>query len=462
MSIDRILQLKLLADVSDINKKTGTVTSEVGKIRGAFAGLKSFVGPVMLNAGLSAASSLMDGLMGGFADAEAYDRAAGELEAALRGIDPGIDASALMGELDSISFDLGFDDAETLGAFNKLVTRTGDVNEATAALHASFDLAAARGMELGAAAAEVGNIYKGESEKMAEWGVTTDLTKNSIDNVTLALGHLADEAESRASSIEGLGDRVGVAADRGFAMAASTITDLAEEALPKLAAFWDEIGPDVIAFAEKLGELAEKAIALGASITEKLMPIIRPMAEFFANEVKVALDNIVDVIDAITKVLDGDFTGAWKSIENVIYRMVNKIIGTITGIGDAIAGFMDPFVDGFRNAINAVIGFWNGLGLHIPEIVLFEGFGRRDTFGPIDIELPDIPLLAAGGIVTRPTLAMIGESGAEAVVPLDGRAMGNSYTINVNAAASSPADVGRAVVDAIAAYERRAGAGWRA
>src|SRR5690606_7659153 len=34
---------------------------------------------------------------------------------------------------------------------------------------------------------------------------------------------------------------------------------------------------------------------------------------------------------------------------------------------------------------------------------------------------PRIPALASGGIVTRPTLALVGEAGPEAVVPLDGR-----------------------------------------
>lgn len=46
-----------------------------------------------------------------------------------------------------------------------------------------------------------------------------------------------------------------------------------------------------------------------------------------------------------------------------------------------------------------------------------------------------IPLMAEGGIVTKPTLAMIGEAGSEAVIPLD--KMGNmGTTVNVNVAGS--------------------------
>jgi hypothetical protein len=46
-----------------------------------------------------------------------------------------------------------------------------------------------------------------------------------------------------------------------------------------------------------------------------------------------------------------------------------------------------------------------------------------------------IPLMAEGGVVTKPTLAMIGEAGAEAVIPLD-KMGGMGTTVNINVAGS--------------------------
>jgi hypothetical protein len=46
-----------------------------------------------------------------------------------------------------------------------------------------------------------------------------------------------------------------------------------------------------------------------------------------------------------------------------------------------------------------------------------------------------IPLMAEGGVVTRPTLAMIGEAGSEAVIPLD-KMGGMGTTVNINVAGS--------------------------
>jgi phage tail sheath gpL-like len=63
-------------------------------------------------------------------------------------------------------------------------------------------------------------------------------------------------------------------------------------------------------------------------------------------------------------------------------------------------------------------------------------------------------MLGNGGIVSSPTLALIGERGAEAVVPLTGNNtpnMGNNITINVNGGDPN------AVVAALRTYMRQNG-----
>jgi hypothetical protein len=57
-----------------------------------------------------------------------------------------------------------------------------------------------------------------------------------------------------------------------------------------------------------------------------------------------------------------------------------------------------------------------------------------------------IPALAAGGVVTSPTVALIGEAGPEAVVPLNKMGQMGNVTINVNG--GDP----QAVVDALRRY----------
>lgn len=70
-----------------------------------------------------------------------------------------------------------------------------------------------------------------------------------------------------------------------------------------------------------------------------------------------------------------------------------------------------------------------------------------------------LPAFATGGIVSSPTVGLIGEAGPEAIIPLDqlGGMGGNTY-ITVNAGMGTDgAEVGKQIIDAIKKAERRSG-----
>jgi len=61
----------------------------------------------------------------------------------------------------------------------------------------------------------------------------------------------------------------------------------------------------------------------------------------------------------------------------------------------------------------------------VPAAAGFYGFDNQGNWVGGDINSISLPHLAAGGVVTKPTVAVIGEAGHEAVIPLD-RLMGTS------------------------------------
>lgn len=75
------------------------------------------------------------------------------------------------------------------------------------------------------------------------------------------------------------------------------------------------------------------------------------------------------------------------------------------------------------------------------------------------LDFSGMPRMASGGVVTRPTIAMIGESGAEAIVPLSQmNGMGGSINITVNAGMGvNGAELGQQIIDEIRKAERRSG-----
>ena len=96
----------------------------------------------------------------------------------------------------------------------------------------------------------------------------------------------------------------------------------------------------------------------------------------------------------------------WDSIVDFFKKLPGRI-------SKAARGMWDGIKHAFRSSINWIIDAWNRLEFRTGQVN--TPFGQ---IGPFTIGTPDIPRLAEGGIVTRPTLAMVGERGPEAVIPL--------------------------------------------
>jgi hypothetical protein len=132
---------------------------------------------------------------------------------------------------------------------------------------------------------------------------------------------------------------------------------------------------------------------------------------------------------------------------------LEKKFGLISG---AFKLFSDGFTRYIINPVKTALGFISDL---INAIQSIPGVGAiGGAIGAVGGFLGNIPGLAEGGIVNSPTLAMIGEKGPEAVVPLDRyRGGGGDVTINVTGGIATSAEIGESVVNALRAYSRSAG-----
>src|SRR5690554_4017529 len=123
----------------------------------------------------------------------------------------------------------------------------------------------------------------------------------------------------------------------------------------------------------------------------------------------------------------------------------DKIVEFFRGIPDKISrvarGMWDGITQSFKAAVNFIIDAWNRLDFSIGPYSIpswVPHFGGRSFHIP-DV-FPDIPRLAEGGIVTRPTLALTGERGPEAVIPLNragGAAMQTTVVLRVDGSRAS-------------------------
>ena len=127
------------------------------------------------------------------------------------------------------------------------------------------------------------------------------------------------------------------------------------------------------------------------------------VASWFGNTFASAYNAVKNAFSSIGSF----FSGVWSTVKNIFVnagQMVGSAVGgAFRGAVNAVLGTIENIVNGFINMINGVIGVINAL----PGVSL--GY----------INGISLPRLARGGIVDSPTIAMIGEAGKEAVVPLE-------------------------------------------
>ena len=158
-----------------------------------------------------------------------------------------------------------------------------------------------------------------------------------------------------------------------------------------------------------LGETANLALSL-ASVIENVL----------VGAFGVLLSSIQLLITGLEKIMSG-----FEKMSVGAYNFGMSLGDTVFSAKESLASlwegckkFTQNLKVGFKNALNNIIDNINAFITSVNEKLNFklpESMGG----GGVDFSIPTIPKLYKGGIVTQPTLAMVGERGREAVMPLE-------------------------------------------
>lgn len=102
-------------------------------------------------------------------------------------------------------------------------------------------------------------------------------------------------------------------------------------------------------------------------------------------------------------------SSAWNTVSTMTASIWNGIGEIIRGAVNGIISIINGMIQAVVNGINAVIDIINGFSFDVPEFAQ-EALGTSKIgFDIAKVTAPQIPLLANGGVITQPTLAMMGE-----------------------------------------------------
>jgi hypothetical protein len=301
------------------------------------------------------------------------------------------------------------------------------------------DLAAQYGGDVTGALDAVNSALKGQFDPLEKYAIS--LSAAQVQQKAVEMGLVAEGEELTAS-----------------AKAQATLALVTQQGAKAQGAFGREA--DTLA-----GKQARSTAAMEnakATIGKALLPIMATLAGFVGDTLAPVLEDLGPLFSFIAEVATTILKPALSVVGDVIGLLVDLLTGDWEGAWDHALSVVDTFVDTFRGLINAIIQGYNALDWRLDFTVpsWVPGIGGKGIH--VSDVFPDIPYLASGGIVRWPTVAMIGEAGPEAVVPLGrGGGLGNTYQITVNAGVGDPVVIGSTVVEMIRAYERSNGTGWR-
>ncbi len=217
-----------------------------------------------------------------------------------------------------------------------------------------------------------------------------------------------------------------------------------------------------------VSKIAEGVADIAAKVWEKITGLPQALKNLAVAWVEGLVELGGRIITYTVRGVTGLADAAWENIKGfakVLGEKVEGIAGDIKGIGEKI---VDYIIEGFKTAATGLV---SGLKAIVNKGIDLVNAGiRKVNAGSRKInailpgnpigEIGEIPRLARGGIVTQPTLALIGEAGPEAVIPLSGRnaGMGMGMTINVQAGlVANPDQIGQQIIEAIQKAQRRSG-----
>jgi phage-related minor tail protein len=307
-------------------------------------------------------------------------------------------------------------------------TQAEDMGDALFAL--DLDTAAQGLGDVAGRTDDLGSAYDTNSQKIETFRrqAMEKLTNFIGTSVLPKLESLGQWVSDNPGKFQALAAVIGGALVAAFGLWA---VSAAAAAIPTIAATWP-----VILLGAAVAGLAYLVISHWDTIKgafSKGVELIRTAIGGVINWIKTNWPKILAVLTGPIGLAVLFITSHWDKIKRGITAVKDWIVARfndvksfVTGLpgkhANAGAGMWDFIKNTFKSAINAVIGLWNNFS--IPSFTI----GGWDTPGPLpdvpsfttpEINTPNIPLLARGGILTGPGLFGGGEAGDEAVLPLD-------------------------------------------
>ena len=425
----RTLKLSILADVDNLKKGLSDAGTDTETFGGKLSGFGKAAGAAFAVAGAAALAYAGALLVDGVKAAVEDEAAQVKLATAISNVTTATDATIASVEsyITQTALAVGVTDDELRPSFARLVKSTGDVEAAMKLQGVALDASVGSGKSLETTSNLIAKAFDGNTAALAKLDIgltAAELKTMSFDEAIAAVTATYEgSANAAADTFAGKIDRLKIAFDEGketvgaFVLDAITpmVTLFVDKVIPTLSTLATDIGEDLQPVFESLGTFFKDTFLPGlTALWDYLNKYIIPI---FKTSLTPVIQGVKSIFGAIGDAVS-DNTGFFKLLGAGLtaFLIVAKPVAAFMGGAFKVAfNGIALIIDGVSLAIKVLTGTINGIitGLNL----LISGYNIVNNLKPGSKDLPPIPKLAQGGMVSANKPYIVGEVGAELFVP---------------------------------------------
>lgn len=510
--------VELKANINEFSAKMGEANAEMQHLQKKGEVSFTKLGAVAKTALLGVAGLAAGVAIAGVEMADKFEKSHAKLETALKnnGTSHEEYASQIQTAVNAQE-KLGFNSADTESALATLTTSLKDPKLALKDLGLATDLARYKNIDLTTASLAVAKAQEGNLKPLKQLGIDLPVAAGGALKLEKANNKLQDAQDKLQQVMADPKHTVKQLTDAQDKLSAAQkkVNDTSSAGTEIMAGLTSAIGGQALAASETFGgKMDALKVSVENSLTKigmALMPTLITLADYIEKNVVPMVKDFADGLGGVSDSSDGAISSAQNfgtEIRNIVkfisdnatvFKVFGEsiaaafLVGKAASAASALVGALKLIQGAFATTtVTAAItaeaeaAATGGVSLlaAAPAMLALAAFFATGMFampggpdkmtskekaaagirGP-GIAVPKrsadhVPMLASGGIVNSPTLAMIGEAGPEAVIPLSKmNAMGSgiNVTINVTGSVVQERDLAVTVRDNIAQLMRQRG-----
>lgn len=317
----------------------------------------------------------------------------------------------LEASIEAVQRKTNFGDEAQRAALVQLISVTGSYEASVAALPAVLDLAAGKHMDLESASTLVARAISGETGAVSRYVGKLEEGATATDVLAAITAQFGGQAEAAASPLEQMKNRLGDLAEligNAILPAVSQIATLVE----RFTRFVMGLNPNLLKWAAILGAVAVAFASVAGPVLLFLgfLPALIAGIGTLGTVMTLATGPIGLIALAIAGLVVAGIA-IWRNWDTIKAKAI-EVWGAITTFVKGQINELIGYINGMVRALNAAFNF------KLPDWLGGKGF---------DLNIPEIPRLAHGGMMARTGLAVVGEQGPElALLPGGTRVLPNA------------------------------------